>query len=128
MAFALDTLAGLNALAEGRRIRLIGMGTARRADTHPDLPTLEEQGVSPFDLSTWNALLAPRGTPPERVAMLARGVHMALAEPALAQRLASLGVGVPDAMGPAATAQFIAAEVRKFRAIAEGAGLRLERL
>jgi tripartite-type tricarboxylate transporter receptor subunit TctC len=127
VSFALDTLAGLNALAEARRIRLIATGTAGRAATLPDLPTLEEQGVAPFDLSTWNALLAPRGTPPERVATLARGIHAALAEPALAQRLAGLGVGVPEPMGPAATAQFIAAEVRKFRAIAEGAGLRLER-
>lgn len=127
VTFALDTLAGLNAPAEARRIRLIGMGTARRAATLPDLPTLEEQGVSPFDLSTWNALLAPRGTPPERVAALARAIHAALAEPALAQRLAGLGVGVPEPMGPAETAHFIAAEVTKFRAIAEGAGLRLER-
>ncbi|MBX9749139.1 MAG: tripartite tricarboxylate transporter substrate binding protein [Roseococcus sp.] len=127
VSFALDTLAGLNALAEARRIRLIATGTAHRAVTLPDLPTLEEQGVAPFDLSTWNALLAPRGTPPERVAALAQGVHAALAEPALAQRLAGLGVGVPEPMGPAATAQFITAEVRKFRAIAEGAGLRLER-
>jgi tripartite-type tricarboxylate transporter receptor subunit TctC len=127
VSFALDTLAGLNALAEGRRIRLIATGTARRAPTLPDLPTLEEQGVAPFDLSTWNALLAPRGTPPERVAALARAVHAALAEPPLAQRLGALGVGVPEPMGPTATARFIEEEVRKFRAIAEGAGLRLER-
>jgi len=127
VTFALDTLAGLNALSEAGRIRLIAMGTARRAPTHPQLLTLEEQGVAPFDLSTWNALLAPRGTPPERLAGLSRAVHEALAEPALAQRLAGLGVGVPEPTGPAQTAEFIAAEVGKFRAIAEGAGLRLER-
>ena len=127
VTFALDTLAGLNALSEAGRIRLIAMGTARRAPTHPDLPTLEEQGVAPFDLSTWNALLAPRGTPPERLAALSRAVQAALAEPTLAQRVAGLGVGVPEPKGPAETAGFIAAEVQKFRAIAEGAELRLER-
>ncbi len=127
VTFALDTLAGLSALAGDGRIRLIAMGTARRAATHPDLPTLEEQGVAPFDLSTWNALLAPRGTPPERVAALSSAVHAALAEPGLAQRLAGLGVGVPEPTGPAETAAFISREVAKFRAIAEGAGLRLER-
>jgi tripartite-type tricarboxylate transporter receptor subunit TctC len=127
VTFAMDTLAGLNALVEGGRIRLLALGTARRAATHPGLPTLEELGVAPFDISTWNALLAPRDTPPERVATLARAVHSVLAEPALGQRLAGLGVGVPEPMGPAATSGFIAAEVQKFRAIAEGAGLRLER-
>jgi len=127
VTFAMDTLAGLNALVEGGRIRLIALGTARRAANHPGLPTLEELGVAPYDLSTWNALLAPRDTPSERVATLARAVHSVLAEPPLAQRLAGLGVGVPDPMGPASTASFIAAEVQKFRTIAEGAGLRLER-
>jgi tripartite-type tricarboxylate transporter receptor subunit TctC len=127
VTFALDTLAGLASPVEARRLRLIGMGTARRAATHPDLPTLEEQGLAPFDLSTWNALLAPRGTDPARLEWLARATHAALAEPALAQRLATLGVGVPEPTGPEATARFIAAEVEKFRAIAEGAGLRLER-
>jgi tripartite-type tricarboxylate transporter receptor subunit TctC len=127
VTFALDTLAGLAALVEARRLRLIGMGTARRATTHPDVPTLEEQGLAPFDLSTWNALLAPRGTDPARLEWLARATHAALAEEGLARRLAALGVGVPTPTGPEATSRFIAAEVAKFRAIAEGAGLRLER-
>lgn len=127
VTFALDTLAGLAGPEGGGRIRLIGMGVAGRVSTHPALPSLEEQGVAPFDLSTWNALLAPRGTPPERLAVLARSVHAALAEPALAARLTGLGVGVPEPTGPEATARFIAAEVGKFHAIAAGAGLRLER-
>jgi tripartite-type tricarboxylate transporter receptor subunit TctC len=127
VSFALDTLAGLAALVEARRLRLIGMGTARRAATHPEVPTLEEHGLAPFDLSTWNALLAPRGTDPARLEWLARATYAALAEEGLAQRLAALGVGVPAPTGPDATGRFIAAEVQKFRAIAEGAGLRLER-
>jgi tripartite-type tricarboxylate transporter receptor subunit TctC len=127
VSFGLDTLAGLAAALDTRRIRLIGMGTASRAPTHPEVPTIEEQGLAPFDLSTWNALLAPRGMAADRVAWLAERVHAVLAEPALAQRLAGLGVGVPAPTGPEATARFIAAEVHKFRAVAEGAGLVLER-
>jgi len=107
----------LSALVAGRFV----------VENHPDLPTLEEQGVAPFDLSTWNALLAPRSTPPERVVALSSAIHAALAEPGLAQRLAGLGVGVPEPTGPAETAAFLSREVAKFRAIAEGAGLRLER-
>ena len=127
VSFAIDTLAGLNALAEAGRIRLIALGTAQRAATLPDLPTLQEQGVAPFDLSTWNVLLAPRGTPQERVVTLAAQVQSVLAETGLAQRLAGLGVAVPEPMGPEMTAAFIAGEVQKFRSIAEGAGLKLER-
>jgi tripartite-type tricarboxylate transporter receptor subunit TctC len=61
------------------------------------------------------------------VAALAQAVHAALAEPALAARLARLGVEVPVPTGPAATQAFIAAEIAKFRAVADAAGLRLER-
>jgi len=125
--FAMDTLAGVAGLAADGRIRLLAVGTARPAPTHPQLPTLESQGLAPYDLSTWNALLAPAGTPAERVAALARAVHAALAEPALAARLAGLGVEVPAPTGPAATQAFIAAEIAKFRAVADAAGLRLER-
>ena len=127
VSFAVDTLAGLNALAEAGRLRMIAIGTARRAVTLPDLPSLQEQGVAPFDLSTWNALLAPRGTPKEVLASLAARVHSVLAEQNLAQRLAGLGVDVPAPMGPEATEAFIAAEIQKFRSIAEAASLRLER-
>jgi hypothetical protein len=111
----------------GERIRLLALGTARPAPAYPQLPTLESQGLGPYDLSTWNAMLAPAGTPPDRVAALAQAVHAALAQPALAARLAALGVEVPPPTGPAATQAFIAAEIAKFRAVADAAGLRLER-
>jgi len=124
---AMDTLAGMSAIAANGRIRLLAVGTARPAPSHPQLPTLESLGLAPYDLSTWNAMLAPAATPPERVAHLARAVHAALAEPALAARLAGLGVDVPAPTGPEATRSFIAAEIAKFRAVAEAAGLRLER-
>jgi tripartite-type tricarboxylate transporter receptor subunit TctC len=123
----MDTLAGVAGLAADGRIRLLALGTARPAPAYPQLPTLESQGLGPYDLSTWNAMLAPAGTPPDRVAALAQAVHAALAEPALAARLARLGVEVPVPTGPAATQAFIAAEIAKFRAVADAAGLRLER-
>jgi hypothetical protein len=73
----MDTLAGVSAIAADGRIRLLAVGTARPAPSHPQLPTLESLGLAPFDLSTWNAMLAPAATPPERVALLARAVHAA---------------------------------------------------
>ncbi|WP_424810381.1 Bug family tripartite tricarboxylate transporter substrate binding protein [Roseococcus sp. YIM B11640] len=127
VSFVFETLASLSGIAGDGRVRLLAVATPSRAATLPNLPTLEEGGLAPFDVSTWNAMLAPRGTLPERIVTLANAVQACLAEPALAQRLAGLGVAVPPPTGPQATARFIAAEVAKFRGIAEGAGLRLER-
>lgn len=127
VSFVFETLASLSGVAADGRVRLLALAVPQRVPTLPELPTLEEGGLAPFDVSTWNVLLAPRGTPPERIAVLDEAVQACLAEPALAERLAGLGVAVPPPTGPEATARFIRAEVRKFRAIAEGAGLRLER-
>ncbi|MBS7809948.1 Bug family tripartite tricarboxylate transporter substrate binding protein [Roseococcus pinisoli] len=127
VSFVFETLASLSGIARDGRVRLLAVATPARTPTWPELPTLEEGGLAPFDVSTWNALLAPRGTPPARIATLAAAVQDCLAEPALAERLAGLGVAVPPPTGPEATSRFIAAEVAKFRGIAEGAGLRLER-
>ena len=44
-------------------IRALGGGMADRMRTLPDLPTLQEQGIKGFECYTWNALLAPAGTP-----------------------------------------------------------------
>ena len=125
--FAFEAVATLAGPARDGRVRALALGAAARSPAWAELPTLEELGVTPFDIGTWNAVLAPAGTPAARVAALAAAVQGALADPAVQQRLAVLGVEVPAPTGPEATARFIAAEVAKFRAIAEAANLRLER-
>jgi len=125
--FGFETLATVSAAARDGRVRLLALGAARRSPAWPGLPTLEELGLAPFDVSTWNAILAPAGTPAARVAHVAGAAQRALREPDLARRLAAIGVEVPEPTGPEATAAFIGAEIAKFRAVAEGAGIRLER-
>ena len=52
-------------------LRAIGVSTARRARTMPDLPTLAEQGVAGFDVASWYGFAAPAATPAPVVAKLA---------------------------------------------------------
>lgn len=125
--FGFETLATLSGPARDGRVRLLALSTARRSEAWPDLPTLEDQGVSPFDVSTWNAILAPAGTPPARVARIAEAAQRALVDPELRRRLAGIGVEVPAPTGPEGTGAFIATEIAKFRAVASAAGIVLER-
>lgn len=125
--FGFETLATLSGPARDGRVRLLALGAARRSPALPALPTLEEAGLRPFDISTWNAVLAPAATPAAERTRLAAAAQHALSEPAVAARLSELGVMAPEPIGPEATAGFIDAEVAKFRAIAAGAGLRLQR-
>src|SRR6185295_7784384 len=49
--------------AQSGSIRALGAGMAQRMRVMPDLPTLQEQGLKGFECYTWNAIMAPAGTP-----------------------------------------------------------------
>jgi tripartite-type tricarboxylate transporter receptor subunit TctC len=57
-----DTPAGLP-LLQGGKLRALGYTGNKRATALPSVPTIEEQGVKGYELSYWNAVYAPRGTP-----------------------------------------------------------------
>ena len=50
-------------LAQSGKLRALGAGMLKRLAAMPDLPTLDEQGLKGFECYTWNAILAPAGTP-----------------------------------------------------------------
>jgi tripartite-type tricarboxylate transporter receptor subunit TctC len=125
--FGFETLATLAGPARDGRVRLLGLAAAARSPALPDLPTLSELRLPEVEVSTWNAVLAPAGTPAARQEVLAAALIRVLDEPELAARLARLGVEVPRPTGPAETAAFIRAEIAKFRAVAAAAAIRLER-
>src|SRR3954454_19529837 len=54
-------------LVESGNIRILAVGSARRAHQAPQVPTLAELGVTGFDVDLWYAVLAPAGTPKEVV-------------------------------------------------------------
>ena len=60
----------------------LAVTTLTRAPAFPDIPTLQEAGVPGIDVTTWYALWAPAGTPPEIVNKLQQEVAKALASPA----------------------------------------------
>ncbi|MDB5964821.1 MAG: hypothetical protein JWQ72_1321 [Polaromonas sp.] len=64
----------------------------KRARGLPDVPTVRESGVVGFNVSSWNALAAPAGTPPQVIAMLNREVNKALSSADLRKQLAELNV------------------------------------
>jgi len=85
-------IATVSALAKGGKLKLIGVMTPARHPEFPTAPTLAEQGIRGFDFSTWFALTTPPGTPRDIVTRLQREVVRALAEPAIRERYAGLGL------------------------------------
>jgi len=99
------------------KLRALAVTTKTRSPLLPDVPSVEEAGNLPgYDINTWDALLAPKGTPPEVITKLNAAVIQALQSPALAKRFEGEGA-VPDTSTPQALATYIDAELLKWAAV-----------
>ena len=97
----------------GGRIKGLAVSTATRVASFPDLPTIAESGVAGFDVSAWDAIVVPAGTPQAVIARLNDAVQKALADPELKKQLADRGSEVAPST-PAALAKHIAAEIPRW--------------
>ncbi len=88
---------GLRQGIEQGQIQVLATTTAARLPQLPDVPTVQESGVADFDVSSWNALYAPVGTPPEVMRTIGEAVTDILSEPEMQQRFHELGLQVKTA-------------------------------
>jgi tripartite-type tricarboxylate transporter receptor subunit TctC len=108
--------------AQSGAIRAVGAGMAERMRALPDLPTLQEQGLKGFECYTWNAILAPAGTPAPIVAQLNDAINKSLADPVVFKRLQEAGIDPTPGSTPAQAADFIKAELAKWTPIIKASG------
>lgn len=87
------------------KLRAYAVTAKTRLDAAPDIPTVDEAGVTGLHISVWHALWAPKGTPYNIIAKLNAAVNDALEDPKVRQRLADLGQNIfprndltPDAL------------------------------
>ena len=98
------------------------MTTAHRSSFVPELPTLEEAGVRPFDLTTWWGLMAPAGTPQPIVDRLAAEAAKALQSPQLRERWRAMGSERPSVMTPAEFTAFVERERKLYAELVKRSG------
>src|SRR6185295_9924889 len=103
----LDSMPTAGPMAKSGKIRALAVTSARHAVEMPDVPTLQELGYKGFDVSSWYALLAPRGTPSAVVNRLNEELNRALAKPEVRERILKLArrargrvAGAPGAADP----------------------------
>ena len=73
------------------RLRALGVTTDKRDPLYPDVPTLAESGVTDFNIASWQALLAPKGTPPEIVDKLNKVANQVLKQQDTIDQLGTIG-------------------------------------
>jgi tripartite-type tricarboxylate transporter receptor subunit TctC len=102
-------LASANKLAKGGQARILAVATDKRIPSLPDVPTFAEIGVKGFESSTWNAIAAPPGTPPEVIEKLNDAVTDALNSPGAVDLFHKLNLQ-PEPGSPSQAASFIHAQ------------------
>ncbi|AHV92334.1 Bug family tripartite tricarboxylate transporter substrate binding protein [Bordetella holmesii] len=103
-------------LHEGGRVRALAVASPARLPQMPDVPTFAEAGVPAFDMSVWNGIAAPAGTPPEVVKRLESALAAALKDPAVRESLQKLAAAAPtkEQEGAAAFQALIARDVPRY--------------
>jgi tripartite-type tricarboxylate transporter receptor subunit TctC len=112
--------------AKSGAIRAIGAGMATRMRAMPELPTLQEQGLKGFECYTWNAILAPAGTPQAIVDRLSESISTALADPAVIHRLEETGVDPTPGSTPEKATAFVKAELAKWGPMIKASGAHID--
>ena len=111
--------------ARGNRVRALAVTSAERSPAAPDVPTLAEAGVKDCEISEWNALLAPAGTPAAVLERLHAEVAKIMRMADMKEKFADLGA---TAIGstPAEFAAFLRAEMAKWAEVVKAANIKIE--
>jgi tripartite-type tricarboxylate transporter receptor subunit TctC len=111
-------------IREGR-LRALAVTSRTRTPLAPDLPTMIEAGVPDYEVTTFNGIAAPAGTPDAIVARLNAAINEGLSAPEMQETITKLGA-VAVAGSAADFAAFIAAQERKWAAVAKAANIRID--
>jgi tripartite-type tricarboxylate transporter receptor subunit TctC len=108
---------------ESGAVRGLAVTSPTRTALLPDVPTVDEAGVRGFDVRTWAGLLAPKGTPPEVIAVLNGAVQESLKEPDIRKRLETAVGGEVRGSTPAEMRDLVTREIAKWKVVVERAKL-----
>ena len=108
------TLPGVLPHVQAGKLNVLAVTTAARSKEIPNTPTIAEAAKLPdYEINTWNALLAPKGTPPVVVERLNAAIAQAMKSPDLIQRFEREGA-TPVTSTPEQLNSFIATEIVKW--------------
>jgi tripartite-type tricarboxylate transporter receptor subunit TctC len=123
VALAFGDMAAVLPLVQAGQLRALAISTPQRSSALPEVPTIAESGVPGYALVLWSAMFAPRETPSAITGRLQSELARLTGLAAFRERLGKLGV---EAVGstPEVLTSTMRAELEKFRAVAQTAGIR----
>src|SRR4051794_37602607 len=117
-----DTVPSLPQIREGK-VRALGVSTAVRLPSAPEIPPIAEGGVPGFDAAGWGVFSVPAGTPKEVVSKLQAALNGVLVLPEVQQQIIRLGMIPGEPSSPEQLQRFINGEIARWGKVVQQAGL-----
>jgi tripartite-type tricarboxylate transporter receptor subunit TctC len=111
--------------AKSGQVRALGITSAKRSASAPEVPTIAEAALPGFEVSSWFAFFAPAKTPPEILRKMNADCVAALADPAVKGRLEQISYDV-ESSSPEELAALLKAEIDKWGVVLKRAGISAE--
>jgi tripartite-type tricarboxylate transporter receptor subunit TctC len=118
-----DQIVNLVPQIQAGTIKAYAVALPERSPALPDVPTTKEAGLPDFQVSAWNAIFAPKGTPPEIQKRLSDALLKALSDPGTSKRLLDLGADLSnkEAQRPEGLRKLVESEVARWNKVLKGA-------
>src|SRR5690606_11779245 len=126
--FMTDQIVNVAPQIQGGNIKAYAIATPERSPALPDVPTTKEAGLGDYEVSAWNAVFAPKGTPPDIVKRLNDALVKSLEDENTKRRLQDLGGVLPSATErtPEGLQRLVESEVARWTPVLKAAGAAAE--
>jgi tripartite-type tricarboxylate transporter receptor subunit TctC len=125
IAYFFSPISAALPLVRDGRLVAVGVSSAKRASTLPNVPTIAESGLPGFDYNLWVAVFAPAGTPADIVEKINRDINQVLREPEIKERMSALGAEAMS-MTPAEFDRFMRSEMDDAARVVKAAGIKVQ--
>jgi tripartite-type tricarboxylate transporter receptor subunit TctC len=121
LTFMFDTVITSVPQIRAGKLRGFAVSSAKRASSLPDLPTMDEAGIKGFDISQWQGVLAPGGTPGAIVRRLNAEILKAMRTPEMHERMVTKGGNEIVTGTPEDLAALIRSDLQKYAKLVKDA-------
>ncbi|HEY4374414.1 MAG TPA: tripartite tricarboxylate transporter substrate binding protein [Burkholderiales bacterium] len=110
---------------KGGKVRALAVTSVKRFPGLPEIPTMQEGGVKDYDMTLWQGLFVPAGTPEAVVDFIATSTLKMVEEPAMKERLTKAGVTIAP-LSRSAFGKMYVSDIARWKEVIPKAGIKLE--
>ncbi|WP_084601086.1 tripartite tricarboxylate transporter substrate binding protein [Acidovorax temperans] len=123
--YMFDSITSARPHIESGKLRALGLTTAKRSKSLPNVPTLAEAGLPGYEVSPWFAVFMPAATPKDIVAKVNTALLEAMKDPDVVKRFETIGAE-PVGSAPEEMAQHLARESERWTKLIQERGIKLD--